>query len=215
MHIESVEVGEFQVNCLIGWTDPGRAFVVDPGADSDRIRKHLEARGLTVGAYLLTHGHMDHVSAVASLYEVAPADVYLHPADEAWAFSEANEWLPFYPRPERPGGPVLAPDLLREGKQAGWGWQVIPTPGHTPGSVCYYLPGAKVLFSGDTLFADSVGRTDLPGGSSRQLQMSLRLLAALPDDVVVYAGHGPETTIGAEKSGNFFMRASVGARGES
>lgn len=206
MHVETVVVGEFQVNCYIAWADPKRAFVVDPGADAGLIREVLSAHGLSVEGYVLTHGHMDHISALADLCGTGAANVFLHPADEKWAFTGVNDWPPFYAVPVRPGAKILTSGDAAGREIGGLRWQVLETPGHTPGSVCYYLPEEKMLFSGDTLFAGSVGRTDFPGGDGRALQGSLRRLAALPDDVAVYAGHGPETTIGHEKRTNYFMQ---------
>ena len=207
MHIETVVVGEFQVNCLIVWAEGSReALVVDPGAEADRIRQAIDRRGLTVAAYLLTHGHVDHVSAVADLYDWHAAPVAIHAKDAEWAFSPMNALQPFYgpPRPPPEVARLLADD--QEWNDGGLAYRVLHTPGHSPGCVCFWFPSERVVLTGDTLFAGSVGRTDLPGGSARLIQHSLRRLATLPDETAVYAGHGPETTIGEEKRTNFFMR---------
>ena len=206
MNIECMVVGEFEVNCWIVWSARREAAVIDPGADWQRIRDFLVAKDLTVASYLLTHGHMDHVSALADLAEALPAPVGIHAADLAWAFSDENQWAPYYPVPRRPSqiqplddGQVWTADDMR--------FHVIATPGHTPGSVCLLCEESRALFSGDTLFAGSIGRTDFPGSSSRAMKQSLKRLATLDDDIAVYPGHGPKTTIGAEKRSNFFMRA--------
>ncbi|MCX7591830.1 MAG: MBL fold metallo-hydrolase [Kiritimatiellae bacterium] len=206
MQINTVIVGAFEVNCYILFNDTGRALVIDPGADADRILEVLRSNDLTVVAYLLTHGHIDHISAVAELVESLPAPVAMHQADMAWAFDAANQMPPFYFGPKIPGGPKR---LLRDGEQwneAGLSYTVLATPGHTPGSVCFLFSEQNLLFSGDTLFAGSVGRTDLPGGEPRCLMTSLKRLSALPAATVVYPGHGPTTTIGQEVRTNYFMR---------
>jgi glyoxylase-like metal-dependent hydrolase (beta-lactamase superfamily II) len=206
MTLETVVVGPFEVNCHVVWGDDRRAFVIDPGDNAADIARVIAEHGLLVRAYLLTHGHCDHVSAAAELAGQFPAPVTIHPADGAWAFSSRNVFLPFYPAPKTPPDlEILQPD----GREDKRGFAVIFTPGHSPGSVCYHFPQARLLFSGDTLFRDSVGRTDLPGGNSRLLADSLKVLSALPDDTRVLTGHGPETTIGREKSESFFFRGTA------
>jgi glyoxylase-like metal-dependent hydrolase (beta-lactamase superfamily II) len=149
---------------------------------------------------------MDHISALAEVQSRFPAPVGLHTQDQSWAFTEVNQMPPFYGVPERPQS--LERDFCSEleWSDAGLDYRVIPTPGHTPGGVCFYFPEQGALFSGDTLFAGSVGRTDLPGGDSRILKESLDHLALLDEDTVVYPGHGPATRIGHEKRTNFFMQ---------
>ena len=159
-----------------------------------------------MSAYLITHGHMDHVSALAPLCAALPAPVAMHPRDAAWAFTADNQMPPFYPVPAQP--PAIERPLA-DGQtwvDGALRYEVLATPGHTPGGVCFYFPADKVVFTGDTLFANSVGRTDLPGSSERALTTSLRKLLQLPDDTVVYPGHGPHTTIGAERAANPFLQ---------
>ena len=209
MQVETAVVGAFQVNCYILRNDIRHALVIDPGDEADRIAEILEARRLTVDGFLLTHGHCDHVSAIGALAQRFPAPVWLHDADMPWAFSNRNEMPPFYCAPAAPG------DLrsLGPGRPDGvenWRWTVLETPGHTGGSVCLRFDDGDLLFTGDTLFAGSVGRTDLPAGDPRALALSLRSLAVLPDILRVLPGHGPESTIGREKRANMFMQnASV------
>lgn len=206
MNVEQVVVGEFQVNCLIAWSDPKAAIVVDPGKEPDRIREILAQHNLGVGAYMLTHGHVDHISALADLYEVEPAPVGIHARDLEWAFSPTNAFPPFY---GAPGKPPKFERILEDDQQwtdGGMTYRVLSTPGHSPGSVCFYFEDDGVLLSGDTLFAGSVGRTDFPGGDSRELQRSLERLKELPGEVVVHTGHGPSTNIEHEKRTNFYMR---------
>lgn len=202
MNIETITVGPFEVNCYIVRGVGPTALVVDPGADADRIRKYLRGH---VAAYLLTHGHADHISALAELVQEYPAPIYIHQADERWAFSARNQIPPYYEVPSRP---ATAFCFVQDGSsftEAGYRFRIIETPGHTPGGVCYWFPDQNVLFSGDTLFKGSVGRTDLPGGSARMLSDALRKIAVLPDETRVYPGHGLATTIGLEKTTNAFL----------
>lgn len=209
MRIEALTVGEFQVNCYIVSGDGARAIVIDPGADAHLIQDFLARRRLSVCVYVLTHGHMDHIGALAELHAAFPAPVGLHPDDLKWAFGAANQMPPFYPAPR--ACPVER--SLRDGQMwtdAGLTYSVIESPGHTPGSVCLYFPTEGAVFTGDTLFAGSVGRTDFPGGSARLLAASLAGLARLPDTTMVYPGHGPDTDIGQEKQTNEFMPGAAG-----
>jgi hydroxyacylglutathione hydrolase len=206
MNIETIVVGQFQVNCSVVWGPARQAIVIDPGEDAEVILDFLAERNLEVAAYLLTHGHVDHVSAVAALHEARPAPVAIHPADGSWAFGDANQMVPFYGPPARPARIERELEDGQTWEDGGLTYRVIETPGHTPGGVCFHFPESNALIVGDTLFAGSVGRTDLPGGNSRVLQESLRRLQKLDDSITVYPGHGPTTTIGHEKRTNFFMR---------
>lgn len=204
---DQVVVGPYGANCWVIAGAKREAVVIDPGADPDEIHWVLVRIKATVAVYICTHGHVDHVGALAALQKRHPGPVAIHPDDAKWAFTFANSMEPDYPKPDEP---TQIERFLREGDEytdAGVTWKVIATPGHTPGGVCIYIPSASALFTGDTLFAGSVGRTDFPGGSSRVLSASLRRLTALPDETVVYPGHGPSTTIGEEKRSNFFIRS--------
>lgn len=220
MRIQTVSVGPFEVNCAIVWNDNKQAFVIDPGYDAADIEKILSDNGLIVAAYLLTHGHADHLNALADLYGARPAPVVIHTEDEKWAFGPQNQILPYYPVPKKPAAEFLNPERSDDWKKlepffrssknnlkpGPAGFQTLATPGHTPGGVCYYFEYEKVIFTGDTLFKGTCGRTDLPGGDARVLSASLKTLAALPDDVAVWPGHNESTTIGHEKKTNFFMQ---------
>jgi hydroxyacylglutathione hydrolase len=205
MNIETLTVGDFQSNCFLVIGDKQEAIVIDPGGDASAIAEALKANDLTPVLYLLTHGHVDHVSAVAELHETMPADVAIHEADLSWAFTPDNAMLPFYPQPAKPS--TLEPVMHDKDKYtyAGLTFSVIATPGHTPGSVCLYFETEKVLFTGDTLFSGSIGRTDLPGGDMVHMKASLATLSQMPDDITIYAGHGPSSTIGFEKQHNAFL----------
>jgi len=203
MQLEVLTVGEFEVNCVVLWVDPAQAWVVDPGADVDRIRDVLRKHKLQVAQIVCTHGHIDHVSALDDLLATNPAPVWMHADDAKWAFSPVNRLPPAYP--QAPCLPTLLQTKLTDGGTlAGGGIEArtIFTPGHTSGCICLYLEQEKLLLTGDTLFAGSVGRTDLPGGDWRRLKRSLVKLTVLPDDTRVIPGHGPLTTIGDERRTN-------------
>ncbi len=204
LRVHPLPVGPFQANCYVVWGPSSHALVIDPGAEPDRIAEFLRAHGLTPDAYLLTHGHVDHVYAAAELADSLTIPVAIHPADLEWAFSNENQWPPFYGIPRRPKSLRLLHGI-ENGHPGGLSYRVLSTPGHSPGSVCFFFPEPGVLFTGDTLFAGSVGRTDLPGGDSRALQASLRSLLCLGDATQVYPGHGPSTTVQQEKKGNYFL----------
>lgn len=206
MNVEVIVVGEFQVNCLVVWDKEPSAIVVDPGDDARLVLEFLDKKRLGVAAYVMTHAHMDHISGLAAMCRAKPAPIGMHPADLKWAFTEANQMPPYYGVPEKP--PKIERELADDSEytDAGLTYRIIATPGHSPGAVCIHFESENVLISGDTLFAGSVGRTDLPGGNARTLQQSLRKLARLPDNTIVYPGHGPTTTIGEEKVVNYFLQ---------
>jgi hydroxyacylglutathione hydrolase len=205
IHIQTLPVGPFEENCSIIWKN-SQAILIDPGAEAKRIETELKQRELTVAAILCTHGHADHISALAHLSDHHNAAVYMHEADQRWAFGEMNQIPPYYPTPKKPAVPIEHIAAQTHWTLAEMKIEVIQTPGHTPGSVCLHFTEDNLLIAGDTLFKGSCGRTDLPGGSPTQLKASLQRLKTLPDLTRVVAGHGPDTTIGEEKAYNFFMR---------
>lgn len=205
MNVETISVGEFQANCFAVWNTANQAIIIDPGADARLITSFLDDNNLDVASYMLTHGHVDHISAIAELYKSRPAPIGIHPEDLEWAFLPANEFAPFYSAPQRP--PAIARKLTDHQlfNDGGIEYEIIHTPGHSPGSVCLYFQKHHVLFTGDTLFAGSIGRTDLPGGSMKLMNQSLKMLAKMPGETKVYTGHGPSTTMASEKKNNFYM----------
>lgn len=205
MKVHTLAVGSFAVNCYLVADDDGRALVIDPGDDVARIADLIRKQNLRVMAYLITHGHMDHISALAELAEVFPAPIGIHPRDAQWAFGPSNAMPPYYDSPDKPKTKSrdLAGDQVWE--QIGTPCRVLTTPGHSPGGVCFYFQSESVLFTGDTLFAGSVGRTDLPGGDEIVLAQSLKRLATLPGDTLIFPGHGPQSTIAREKKTNPFL----------
>lgn len=204
MMVETIPVGEYQANCFVAWGKAKQAIIIDPGDDAADILSFIKTHDLSIASYLLTHGHMDHICALAQLYESVPAPVGIHSTDLKWAFDN-NMPSPFYPIPKRPKEIAR---ILADGQEwidGGLKFKVIATPGHTPGCVCFYFEEEHILFTGDTLFAGSIGRTDLPGGDSKVMGKSLSILAKLPPETKVYSGHGPSTSIAFEKKNNFYM----------
>ena len=199
----TIQVGGFEVNCSI-LSENGKAWIVDPGQEANRVIDLLAKKGLEPAAVLLTHAHFDHIGAVPDLLKNFPGlPVYVHEKDAQMFGHPLNQLPPEYPST----GKLRGLRELRElRKETGLEVEVIETPGHTPGGVCYHFPKDKLLLSGDTLFACSIGRTDLPGGDMATLMDSLQKLVALPDDTLVIPGHGMHTTIAAEKRGNPFLQ---------
>ena len=197
----TIQVGGFEVNCSI-LSENGKAWIVDPGQEANRIVDLLAKKGLEPAAILLTHAHFDHISGIPGLLEKYPdLPVYVHEKDIPMIGHPLNQLPPEYTS-------FAKPKEVRglESFKGLEGLKVIETPGHTPGGVCYYFPKDKLLLSGDTLFAGSVGRTDLPGGDYATLMDSLKKLTALPDDTLVIPGHGMHTRIAAEKRSNPFLQ---------
>lgn len=207
MEVRGLTVGPVQENSFIASND-GRAFIVDPGDEADRLLAELE--GLTLEAILLTHTHFDHVGAVAPVAKATGAPVYC-PELEKHVLANVMDYVPW------PGfGPFESYDadhLLTGGEQlqiAGFDIDVIFTPGHSPGHVSFSVPEHGLLFSGDVLFQSSIGRTDLPGGDHARLLQSIQeLLDALPDETRVLPGHMGVTTLGAERATNPFLTELV------
>lgn len=207
MTFDSVVVGALGVNCFIlGCEETKQAVIVDPGDEVELILTQVAQRGLTISAVINTHGHFDHVGGNHALLQQHPVPLSIHPADapllEKVARTAAMYGLPGQNSPQADQS-LEHGQIIRFGNQQ---LQVIHTPGHTPGGCCLYLEQEQKLISGDTLFADGVGRTDLPGGSHAQLVQSIKeRLFCLPDQVQVYPGHGPSTTIGHEKRHNPYL----------
>lgn len=207
MEKEVMPVGPIEANCIILWSDPAKAWIVDPGADAEAIAAFCEKKGLTPVLVALTHGHFDHIGAVTDLVAKWPGlTVHLAPADESLAFSPLNSWSPYYSSTRRPA--TLVADLVEGAvlECGGLSAKVLSTPGHTPGSVCLHFEREELILTGDTLFAGSCGRTDFPGGSMKEMGASLKRLATLPPSTEVVPGHGAATTIAREVESNPFMQ---------
>jgi glyoxylase-like metal-dependent hydrolase (beta-lactamase superfamily II) len=202
-----IPLGPIQTNCYVVADEATRdAVVIDPGWDAPQVLEALAERQWTCRHVLLTHAHFDHIGGVADLVEATGAPLAIHPGE-----------LPLLRA--RGGAPALGielravpkPDVLLERGQplvaGSLAFEVLFVPGHTPGHVAFYHVAGQAVFSGDVLFQQSIGRTDLPGGDYDQLMRSLReVLLQLPDETVVCSGHGPATTIGAEKRENPFLQ---------
>jgi len=202
-----IPVGALQCNCsILGDEASGEAIVVDPGDDIPRIVALLQKHRLTVKQILITHAHIDHIAGAARLKQLTGAPILYNPRDLPLVkmMDVQAGWLGMA-TPE-----VHAPDdTLEDGNViaiTGLSGIILHTPGHTQGSVCLHLPAQQLLLAGDTLFAGSVGRTDLPGGDGRTLIRSIHAkLLPLPDSTIVIPGHGPNTTIGRERESNPFL----------
>ena len=195
LNIKTLALGAYETNCYIIWDENSReCLVIDPGYEPERVLSTVKALDKTVAAILLTHGHFDHVGGVSHIFSETDCDIYLCPEDCAM--------------PEQmTAGPLRYTNSYQEGdilQLAGLTLQVLQTPGHTPGSVCLICEDA--IFSGDTLFSGSCGRTDLPCGSWDTLSKSLARLRELPGDYTVYPGHGEATRLSLERTYNPYMR---------
>jgi glyoxylase-like metal-dependent hydrolase (beta-lactamase superfamily II) len=222
---EILPVGMLQCNChIVGDPQTREAIVIDPGDEAGRILEVIERHHLKVMAIVVTHTHIDHVIGLHRVHQATGAPVYVHGDDvDLYRMLDMQaSWLG-WKTPEK----VRIDQVVREGDVVRWGpyqAQVVHTPGHTPGSICLYLPsdipvapteiaaassgntGTGLLFAGDTLFAGSIGRTDLWGGSLAGIMRSLKgKLLELPDSTIVYPGHGETTTIGKERATNPFL----------
>jgi len=204
--IQTFVVGPLQNNCyLLTDESSGRAAVIDPGLQCEPVLEAVRAGGLHLECVILTHAHFDHVCGIGLFTAAGASEVLLHP-DDLPLLGTAPETARFFgyaiPAPPNPSRLVREGDRIRVG---GATLAVLETPGHTPGGISLLI--GESVFVGDTLFAGSVGRTDLAGGSSATLIRSIRTkLLGLPDGTVVYPGHGPATTIGAERRDNPFLQ---------
>lgn len=205
---EILPVGILQCNCSIFGDEQSReAIVIDPGDELAEIRAILDRHRLKVAAIIITHGHIDHVMAANELRRTTGAPVYMSRHDQTMLdhLHVQAQWLGM----DVPVRPEIDADAS-EGRVIALGaadFTVLHTPGHTPGSSSIWIPQQRKLVAGDTLFRDSIGRTDLPGGDSRLILSSIKTrLLELPDETIVVPGHGPSTTIGRERERNPFLR---------
>ena len=212
MKIRTLTVGPVACNCaVVACAESGQAAIIDPGGNTEDILAVVKDMGVTVAHILHTHGHFDHILATGEVAAATRASVCIHCDDLSLYENLPGQGQMFGFRAARPPAPtqlLVGGETIAVGKLS---LQVLHTPGHTPGSVGYYLGGHDpVLFAGDTLFAESVGRTDLPGGSFADLADSIRTkLYILPSETRVIPGHGPETTIGHEREFNPFISATA------
>lgn len=206
LEIQQYVVSVCATNCYFAVNDVTReVLIIDPGASAQQLEEKVREQNLTPVAILLTHGHFDHAGAAEELAQLLDTKIYAHEAERETLETPAlnlSGW-------EGKNGTYHADNYVKDGQileLAGFRIQVIFTPGHTAGGCCYYFTEQGILFSGDTLFEGSVGRTDFPKGSASQLIRAIReKLMVLPDETAVYPGHGEMTGIGAERLGNPFI----------
>jgi glyoxylase-like metal-dependent hydrolase (beta-lactamase superfamily II) len=203
MNVETITLGSFGTNCYLVRSDTsGAALLVDCPGDAHDIIARARRRRVTISLIVTTHGHIDHLEALADLKRITGAPVAVHELDAPMLSDEMMSGAALFGFSQRGARPDK---LLREGDavelgEAGLSFEVLHTPGHTPGSIC--LLGQGALFSGDCLFAGGIGRVDLPGGDERAMTRSLARLAGLDPKLIVYPGHGPATTIREELAQN-------------
>jgi hydroxyacylglutathione hydrolase len=206
LHLETYPVGPLQENCTL-LHDGNQAVLIDPGDEAQRLLKVLKDKWLTLQAIWLTHAHFDHIGAIAELQEtLGDIPVYLHPNDQTIfknGHVAAARWEIPFKQPTTKTLPLADKQVLKFSDAE---IHCLFTPGHAPGHIAFYIPSEKAVIAGDALFKGSIGRTDLPMGNHQQLLESIRSrLFTLPDETVVYPGHGPTTTIGLEKRTNPFL----------
>ncbi len=207
MILEMAQVGPIQTNAfVVGCQQTRQAAVIDPGDEARRLLLAAEAQDLKVSQIWITHGHVDHVAAVGDVKQATGARVLIHEGDKGIYQKCVAQALMFGIKasdPPEPDGFLTDGDVLELGELRA---KVIGTPGHSTGGVSFHFEEQKAVFVGDTLFQGSIGRTDLPGGSMKELMKNIhRRLLILPDDTRVYCGHGPATTVGTEKRTNPFV----------
>lgn len=208
MKIDWRTVGAFQENSyIVVDTATKRAVLVDPGAEPEQIVQMVRASGATLDAIWLTHAHIDHIGAIAPLKRVWDVPIYMHPADkplyDRGAIQAGAYGLPFEQPPD-PDHDLAEGDVLQVGSLQ---FDVLHVPGHAPGHVAFV--GGGQMLGGDLLFAGSIGRTDLPLSDPERMMESLERVAGLPDETIVYPGHGPTTSIGRERATNPFLTGVV------
>ncbi len=204
MIIETIVVGPLQVNCYVVYDEKCLdAIVIDPGDEPEKVMKLVESRGLKISFIVCTHGHFDHTGGISALRDKVGAKVLLH-VDELPVYLQAAShgaiWGFNIAEPPHPDQFVKDGDPIVVGSVQ---LRVMHTPGHSPGGIC--LAAAKCVFTGDTVFAGSVGRTDFPGGNVEKLKVSFKRILSLPPETVLYPGHGNWTTVADEWQQNFFV----------
>jgi hydroxyacylglutathione hydrolase len=202
--VHTIVVGPFAVNCYLLWNEESlEGVVIDPGAEADLIKAEMDQFSMIPKAFLLTHGHGDHIAAVGELVEEYELPLYIGAGEEKLLADPHANVSAFFDKPVSSPPPdytVVDGQVLQI---AGIRLAVLSTPGHTSAGVCYFEEQAGRLFSGDTLFAGGIGRVDLPGGDFKQLLKSIReKILTLPNGVLVYPGHGPSTTVETERASN-------------
>ncbi|WP_299087948.1 MBL fold metallo-hydrolase [uncultured Metabacillus sp.] len=207
MKWRQLPLGPLQTNCYLFSNDKNECLVIDPGGDAHKLTNILQQQHLKPLAILLTHAHFDHIGAVDEIRNEWNIPVYVHKNEKEWLTAPSLNGSQYFMAGEISASPA---DELIKGEGTlnigSFSLEVFETPGHSPGSVSYYSSEAGLVFSGDALFAGSIGRTDLPGGNHQQLIKSIHdKLLTLPEETLVLSGHGPETSIELEMERNPFL----------
>ncbi|PLT34718.1 MBL fold metallo-hydrolase [Bacillus sp. V5-8f] len=207
MKWNQLPLGPLQTNCYILSNDAQECIIVDPGEESAKLIQYIQTKKLKPLAVLLTHAHFDHIGALDQIREFFEIPAYIHEKEAKWLLDPALNGSQRFPGPPirlKPAEHILAAETdLQIGS---FSFKLFETPGHSPGSISYFLEEKGLLFSGDVLFKGSIGRTDLPGGDYAQLMKSIHnKLLSLPEDTIVLSGHGPVTTLADEMESNPFL----------
>ncbi len=207
MKLQTIVVGPFAVNCYLYWNEERQeGIIIDPGADKDQIIESVKNADFSPKAIFLTHGHGDHIAAVKDIKENYDIPLYIGAGEEELLSNPSANVSAYFDQPivSPPADVSLADeDLVSIGSVE---FLVLATPGHSPGGVCYLDQKEGILFTGDTLFAGSIGRTDFPGCSTEKLLDSInKKIMKLPDEIICFPGHGPQTTVGTERNSNPFL----------
>ncbi|MCX5781368.1 MAG: MBL fold metallo-hydrolase [Elusimicrobia bacterium] len=202
--VQKVVVGYFETNCYIIFEKSSKkAFIIDPGADADLIIGKVSSLNLMPKGIINTHGHIDHTGANSEIKSSYNIPVYIHKDDEKFLYDSSLNGSVFFGEDKKlPKADVILSDseIIKESP---FEFKVIHTPGHTPGGICLVIE--DIIFTGDTLFKGSVGRWDLPGGSEKELKNSLKILNKFPKEMIVFPGHGPESTLKEEFDTNPYL----------
>ncbi|MBD3168733.1 MAG: MBL fold metallo-hydrolase [candidate division Zixibacteria bacterium] len=206
MIVDILEVGTFMANCyLVGCENTRKGIIIDPGDTGDFILSKIKENRLDIEKIVITHGHLDHIGALEYIRDLLGIPVCIHKDDAEMLTSPDRNLSAMTPEPVKANPAEI---VLDEGQYVEFGekkLKVLHTPGHTPGGISLY--GDGVVFTGDTIFLGSVGRTDFPYGDFEQLMQSIRdKIFTLPDETIIYSGHGPDTTVGQEKQYNPFVQ---------
>lgn len=208
LNIRTYPLGFIQTNCYVISNSQKQCLIVDPGGEGERLLKEIQRMNLTPIAILLTHAHFDHIGAVDEVRDAYNIPAYIHTAEKKWLVDPMKNGSAKYA--EIPSISCKEADVLLNDENSlkigDFEFELLYTPGHSPGSLTFYFEKDRFAIVGDTLFQNSIGRTDLPGGDERQLMKAIQTkLLTLPEETIIYPGHGPASTIGDEMERNPFL----------